>query len=375
MIGAGVIFAKGELLFLIVMLSLNMVFVNTTTYYQFISQAVQRFGEYSAKNLIASISKILFVILLFALSCYSHTIVSYKVYLIGLNILDFCMMIWYIVIYRGITFGPQKTVRSVKNDIFSFFKVGIVLTLAYQVSHLILVLDRQFVSILFSTETFAIYSFAYNIVSLISTMISSISVVLLPMLKQRSKELIIKSYKTSLSTVSMIASIGLSCYFPLVLFIGWYLPNYTKSLEYIAIVLPAFLFTAVITVVMFTIAKVFDMNLSFFTDSCIVLFLGILANIVAYWIWHSPKALSYASLIVMTIWFLIADARLKRQTQVGALKEFTYLITISLGFFMITGLIKNVIIGFLVYIVWLVIWMTAFFLPEIRMTIKKLNQQ
>lgn len=60
----GTIIADGEYLFITIMLAVNMVFVNVTTYYQFISQAVQRFGEYSAKNIVISIIKLLFVLVL-----------------------------------------------------------------------------------------------------------------------------------------------------------------------------------------------------------------------------------------------------------------------------------------------------------------------
>ena len=63
----GAIWAKGEYLFLLVMLAVNMVFVNVTTYYQFISQATQRFSEYSAKNIIVSTAKLVFVGALFAI--------------------------------------------------------------------------------------------------------------------------------------------------------------------------------------------------------------------------------------------------------------------------------------------------------------------
>lgn len=83
------IFLHGDYLFIAAMLAVNMVFVNATTYYQFISQAVQRFGEYSAKSLIASVAKFLFVSGLFVAFYFGKAGISYRVYLIGLNIIDF----------------------------------------------------------------------------------------------------------------------------------------------------------------------------------------------------------------------------------------------------------------------------------------------
>lgn len=356
----GSIVASGDYLFIVVALALNMVFVNITTYYQFISQAVQRFGEYSAKNIVISVVKVLFVLGLWALNASNAAEVSYKFYLIGLNVFDFLIMIWYITIYRDITFGKCESFNSVKKDIVSIFKSGILLTLAYQVSHLILALDRQFVNFLFSTEEFAVYSFAYNIVSMVSTMVSSVSIVLLPMLKNRAHEIVVKSYKKCLSTVAIVSAGSLLCYFPLVFFINWFLPEYYGSLDYIAIVLPTFLFTSSITVVMFTINKVFDMNFSFFKDGCFVFALGLIFNVIAYWIFKSPRAISFASLIVTMIWFLIAGARLKNKTKVNVIKDFLYLLAITIGFLIITNYCSNIYIGFFAYLGWQVLWTFVF---------------
>lgn len=357
----GLLCTNGEYLFIVIMLAINMVFVNITTYYQFVSQAVQRFGEYSAKNLIISAVKLVFVLSLYFISNYYMVNISHRVYLMGLNILDLSIMLWYISMYRDITFGKRESIKKVKTDILSIFKTGILLTLAYQMSHLVLALDRQFVNLLFSTETFAIYSFAYNIVSMISTMVSSISIVLLPMLKNRTSEIVIGSYKKSLSTIAMIASGGLLCYFPLVLFIGWFLPEYYSSIQYMAIVLPAFLFSSVITVVMFTINKVFDMNFIFFKDSCFVFILGLLFNMLAYYLFKTPEAISYASIVVMMIWFLISGMRLKGKTSVGVRKEFIYLFLMAIGFLAITSSINIIWIGFVLYLALVLLGMLFFY--------------
>ncbi len=345
----GAILAKGEYFFIVIMLAFNMVFVNITTYYQFVSQAVQRFGEYSAKSLIVSFTKLIFVCGLFGIYFFDIAEVSYRVYLMGLNLLDLFMTLWYVAAYRDITFGKGTPVSTLKKDIFGIFKTGIVLTMAYQVSHLVLVLDRQFVNILFSPEIFAVYSFAYNIVSMISTMISSFSIVLLPMLKKSAKEYIVECYKKSIKMVSIVTAGALMCYFPLVSFIKWFLPNYSLTLEYIEIVLPTLLFTSGINVVMFTVEKVFDTSLSFFKDSCVILVIGFAANTVAYIFFKSPQAISYASLFVMAIWFLIEGISLGRRVGVKVYREFTYLAIISVGFIAVTKFVENPLLGLTVF--------------------------
>lgn len=354
-------FLKGDYLFVGIMLSINMIFVNVTTYYQFISQAVQRFKEYSQKSFMASVLKILFTGTLFILFYFKNQVISYKVFLIGLNTIDFLMMIWYLFIYRFITFGKSKSLHMLKDDIKDIFKTGIILTLAYQTSHLVLALDRQFVNVLFSTETFAIYSFAYSIVSMISTLITSVSVVLLPMLKKEKSEEVIKIYKKSTVTVSLVASLSLVCYFIISPFIEWFLTDYIESIPYIAIVLPSFLFTSVIIIVMFTMAKIMDRNLSFLKDSLIVLALGFLTNLIAYLIFKSPIAISLASLLVMIVWFVISGLSLKRKISVGIVKELIFLLLVATGFLIITKFINNYIYGFISYFVLIIILIFIFY--------------
>jgi hypothetical protein len=173
----------------------------------------------------------------------------------------------------------------------------------------------------------------------------------------------------------MISAGSLLSYFPLVFFIEWFLPEYYGSLDYIAIVLPAFIFTSSITVVMFTINKVFDMNFSFFKDGCLVLILGLIFNVIAYWMFRSPHAISYASLGVMMIWFLISGARLKSKTSVDVSKEFLYLLSITLGFFIVTNCFENALIGFAIYLVWGAVWTFVFHKGEIREVCKTLKEK
>jgi O-antigen/teichoic acid export membrane protein len=359
--GVGFLLFEGDYLFIVLMLACNMLFVNVTTYYQFLSQALSRFGEYSAKSLVASVAKLLFVAVLFGVGTLGSAQISYKIYLVGLNVIDLLMLLWYVFIYREITFGEAKPLRGMRAEIVSVFKTGILLTLAYQASHLVLVLDRQFVSILFPMDTFAQYSFAYNVVSMISTMISSLAVVLLPMLKNKKREELLDSYQKGTAVVSAVAAASLLCYFPLTAFIEWFLPNYITAIPYIAIVLPAFLFTAVITIVMFTVAKVLDGGRRFFFESCAVLLCGAAANTAAYWIVGTPEAISYASILTMALWFIIAGTRLKSKTGVGTMREFFYLLGAAAAFLATALLVGHLFLGFFVYAAAIAVWTFLFY--------------
>ena len=65
------------------------------------------------------------------------------------------------------------------------------------VSSFILTIDRQFVSVLFDIETYASYAFAYNLLSLITTVISAISTVLYPTIKTYDEKTLFLNYNTN----------------------------------------------------------------------------------------------------------------------------------------------------------------------------------
>ncbi len=334
---AGALVADPDYRFIIVMLGVNMVIINLTTYYQFISQAVQRFSEYTFKNLVVAALKLCFVLALLALRYGNIAAVSYRFYIIGLNVIDFVVLAWYVVTYRSITFGKRQRLRESKADIIGIFRLGIMLTVAYQVSHLVLALDRQFVSLFYPTETYALYSFAYNIITLISTMISSLSIVLLPALRRLKAEETGSRYGDFLRVVAMLVGSCALCYFPLTVFIRWFLPEYAESVQYLRIVLPALMYHSGISVVMFTFCKALGENKAFFKISLLILLLGLVTNTLAQLIFATPQAISIASLITMAAWYVIAGAWVGRRVQVKMGREFAYLTVLSALFLLCTS--------------------------------------
>ncbi|MBQ7792854.1 MAG: hypothetical protein IJ367_05130, partial [Clostridia bacterium] len=329
---SGLFFQNADYRFLLVMLGVDMIAINLTSYYQFLSQATKRFSEYSLKNLILSLAKALLILVLLGLKYTLIPEIPYQVYLICLVALDVGMLVWYLLIYKDITFGEKAPLSQHKTQIIALFRSGIVLTVAYQVSHLVHMLDRQFVSILFPVAIYGVYAFAYNLITLISTMVSSLSIVMFPMLKRASRDLLCVHYETMLSGVAALIGLSLVCYCPLAWFIRWFLPEYSQSLQYLKIILPSILFTGTISVVMFTFVKILNQNSTYFKNSCIVLAIGFVTNWLAYRWFRTPEAISYASLITMAIWFLLEGIHLKRAISVPFGKAFFYVCALTASF-------------------------------------------
>ena len=199
---------------------------------------------------------------------------------------------------------------------------------------------------------------------MISTMVSSIAIVMFPMLKKSGKEELQKNYSTILSGVCAIIGGALVLYYPLVAFIGWFLPEYTASVAYLKIILPCILYTGSISVVMFTFVKVLNENFRFFRNSLLILGLGFLLNCVAQWAFHSPKAISYASLVTMAVWFILEGHHLKKLVNLSYMKEFFYVLAVTLGFLGIVQFVPQMLLGMGCYLVFFLA-ITLSFYPKL----------
>ena len=362
---ASVFVSDRDYSFIVLMLGINMILVNITAYYQFISQATERFKEYSARSFILSILKFLLAIGLVAVNLVFEMEISYKLYVVSLNVIDFALLIWYVVTYRDITFGKAFAFSKVKGEIFELFKIGITLTIAYQISHFVLAFDRQLVSMLFPTEVYGQYSFAYNIVTLIATITSSLSLVLFPMLKRVTEDKASQYYRRLLESVVLILAASLVCYYPFSLFVEWFLPEYAESLVYLKMVLPILTFSSSISVVMFTFCKLFDRNIRFFIDGCITLLITLVLSGGAYLVWQSPLVISAGSLLAVAIWFAIESQHLKKIVGSGAWSELLYLSVLAVGFIANTFFISSFWLSFAVHVLFFLALTYVFYRKKI----------
>lgn len=357
---SGILFDNRSYLVICLFLGINMVVTNITTYFQFISQATKRFKEFSKRNIIIACYKIIAIVFLGILRKYSVDI-SFTNYLVAMLIIDLSMLIWYICKYHDIVFGIRKEFRFIKDDLLSIFKKGIILTVAFQTGHLILCLDRQFVSLLFDVETFAQYSFAYSLVTMFVTIISAFAVVLFPMLKSYAIQESLHLYDKIMSSVICVATICLVGYTPISLLIKHFLPDYANSIQYLSYIFPALVLVSIITIVEFTIFKVLDKILNYFIISMCILGISIILNYVLFKIYGNPISISVASIISLLIWHCSLSIFLQRKFNLSYIKHTCYVICIIILFYVITMIVHESIAQFILLLCSFLIIQFAFY--------------
>lgn len=323
--------------FLILLLGVNLLPANVTGYFQQISQITQRFKEYSTRKILQSVSNIILVLMMLVLYRSNIVAVTYRVYLICLFVVNLLLSIWYMMTYRDIICGKKEQLITTFMEIISIVRLGFPLLLSNLCSTLLLSLDRQFVSMLFGTEDYATYAFAYSILSLITVATSAISVVIYPIFKRTDTSTLMGNYRY-INFILLVFLYGVMLmYFPLVYFIEWFLPQYTYSLYIFRIILPGLAINSSITVVAHNYYKVFEKSAEFFRKSIVALIVSAAFNIIAFQIFKTREAISVASIFALLVWYLHSRMGLRKICGANQ-KDTVYMLIMCLGFYLCTSI-------------------------------------
>lgn len=359
--GTSIFFVSNYYGFIFAFIGIDLMVNNVTNYYQYISQITYRFKELAIRNTIKSFLTVVSVIILFMLYKYtSISYISYQLYIYIFSSINILLMFWYIYTYRDITFGHVYNPKTYKKEILSLFKFGIPLLLSNLIGTLILTVDRQFVSLLFDTDTYSIYAFAYSMLNLVTTAIAAISTVLYPSLKTMPEADLEKNYSKLNGIIIIIVAICLLAYFPLCLIVDWFLQDYSSSLPIFQVIFPSLIFNTAITVVISNYYKSLNLINLYFVKSLIALVLAVIANFIAYLCFKTPTAISVASVIVSIIWYFMMEITLIKRWKISFKRNFSFAILVSATFYLTTYFISNIYISGVVYLIALIVLILIF---------------
>ena len=324
-------------------------FFNITSYFQIISQITGHFNELSVRNLLQSLLQSGAILLLF-FSSNSSDQGSYRLFTTIYVVITGFLALWYIFTYRDIVFGERNRLANEKDSLKTLITIGVPLLISNLSMLLLLSLDRQFVNVLFDTDTYAVYAFAYNIMSLFTTALAAISVVIYPTLKRTTADTLKASYSKLIFSILSLSFLGLVIYFPLTAFVPWFLPKYEGSLIIFRIIMPGLAISSSVTIVMHNYYKVLGENLRFFKNCLIVLLTSFAANLIAYLVFGTTEAISIASIGVLVIWYMLSERLFVKHYKTRWSINALYAILMIIAFYAITA-INIWWLGLIVYLV------------------------
>lgn len=345
-------FLKSEYKIIGCFIAVGLIAINVGQYYQYVAQAVSRFSEFSKRKIYNAIGIIVVLLVLWIYNRVSGSGQStYEMYVTGSLVINLVLTLWFLITYKDITFGTRYSLKQEKNNIIQLLKRGFILTIAYEASRIILLIDRQFVSMLFPLELYAKYAFAYNILSCVTNVIVGISTVLFPKLKRMSEEESVDFFQNYMGLLTSIVCFFLVGFYPVVWIVKWLLPNYIESLVYFKIIFPVLALSSCITIIVFSYYKIYD-KIKVFLAICICnLLVSVLTNLLAYNLFHTAEAISFASVITTIIWYLLSIWYLQRKYHVKWIRNFVYAVLMICVFYSVVFFINSSCMGIAVYFV------------------------
>ena len=354
--------------FIVLFLGLNVLAINVLGYFQQISQITQRFKEYSARRIIQGVANVLIVAILLLTMTHSNSVIDYKAYIFWIVVENYILSLWYVITYKDIIFGKRDILKDTFPSVLRYIKTGTPLLIANMCATLILTLDRQFVNVLFDVTTYAVYSFAYNMLSLVTVATSAVSTVLYPTMKRSTEAELVDKLDFFVRIMLVFVFGTMTLYFPLVFIINWFLPKYTDSLPIFRIIFAGLPISSAVTVVIHNYYKVFGRSTSYFFKSAIILLISGLANVMAYLVFKTTTSISIASVAVLLGWFICTEWYFVRKYNLKYKKTLTYILIMMFTFYEITA-IDGGLVGLVLYVLAFTLLSAAFFSKDIRQLI------
>lgn len=365
------LFIQGNLKFIFFCVSIGCFTANVMAYFQYILQCTRKFKEYSYKAIITSLllsTSIVVLWLVYHFCGIDH--ISFQIYVaiyLGVNLL---MTAWFVVRYRGIIFGKGVGLKAAWPYVWRCFRYGFPLLIANLCSGLILSFDTQFVNIYFENDVYAIYAFAYTILSLVTQMISAVTVVIYPVLRKSTKEELKEEFPKLMSLLVIFIAASLLVFYLMIVVVNWLLPKYTGSLIIFRIILPGLMFSSVVSVILQNYYKAMGRPGAFFAISAVTLGVSIGLNFGAYYIFGTTESISWASVVTLVFYFFAALIPLIVKMKVKWVKNSVYMF-LCVGTFFGCMLIKRNWLSFVVYLLAYLIFTGLFYWREIKTGVEK----
>lgn len=349
---------EADIHYILCLAALDLVAINCCNYFQNVSQMTQQFKLYSNRKAMQAGLKAAIVIIYVLLHSLGRPI-DYRAFLLLAVFVDYLLLIWYLFTFQDIVIGTCSRAQDTKAAYLGMMKNGFPVLCANLTVTLIMALDRQFVSVLFSTKEYAVYAFAYNMLSLVTVAVSSISVVLFPLLK-RTDEITLQSiYEPMKFAILALVYGALAAYFPLCFIIQHFLPHYIPSMEFFQIISPGLAISSTIMAVMHNYYKTFGRSNAYFIQSFIVLIISAVLNWVAYKLVGTMASISVSSIIALMIWYIVANRPFRKQFRQLGLRSISYMTVMMVVFYGITAY-DHRLLGFGLYVITYILTSFAF---------------
>lgn len=269
-----------------------------------------------------------------------------------------CGSIYIFTICRDIVFCKPSSFKYVKNEINSSITAGFTLMISNVASMLIIGVVRQGIEIYWNVETFGKLSLTLSISNLLMTFINSVAMVVFPMVK-RSSQYQMKVIYGNIKTMMMVLLFFMLCfYYPSRELLSIWLPQYSESLKYMAILFPLCIYEGKTSVIVNTYMKALRKEKILLYLNLFSVFISLCFTFVGGALIHSLDMVIVSLVVVLGLRCTLGEVMLSRYMELNIWKDIVIETIMTLAFILFSwfiGEICGAMLYIVVYIAYLII--------------------
>lgn len=255
----------------------SIVFVNLTSYFNFLLIGTNEFNKYF---IAITISKSLLIFSVITFYWFNINRYEYYIYIdLAIKIINLTIVCFMFSSHLKIK-GNFNNIFRLNNKDIILLKNGFHLMFANIVGLLLIGIIRFMIEKKFSIKDFGEISLLMSTTSLILVFLSGIGNVLFPTLRRIENDSLKESYFLIRKKINMFLYASLILYFPLKIIIEFWLPNYNSALIFLPYIFPIIIFEGKITLLINTYYKVLNIPKKLMQINSIVLFVNLIILLI-----------------------------------------------------------------------------------------------
>ncbi|WP_368646149.1 lipopolysaccharide biosynthesis protein [Alkalibacterium putridalgicola] len=321
-------FADGpDRIFILRMIALDMVILNVRYMFLFTLQATNRIKKYAAIMVTDRILFIATVLLLLLLGSRDYHL------MIAADILSKVVSLVYgMYVCKEFVFQRFSNFSLDLKETWNNINVGIKLMLANLASKLIIGIVRFGIERAWDVETFGRVSLTLSISHFMMVFITGIGVVVYPILRRTSREKLPNIYEVMRNFLMIVSLSFLIFYYPARVILSAWLPEYSESLLYMALLFPMVIYEGRITLLINTYLKTLRYEKKMLHLNAITVAVSAVFTIFTTVVWHNLNLAVLTILLGQMVRAIIAEVFLSSKLNISLTKDFILEIALTVIF-------------------------------------------
>lgn len=329
--------------FVMHMVVLAMILMNTRLMLLYILQATNRIKEYARSTMVDRIVYIGLVILFLSVGIREYEL------LIFADLMGKCISFALLLSFcKDIVFNKIRTFILTFREIITNISVGSKLMFANIASMLIIGIVRFGIERSWDVTTFGKVSLTLSISNMMMIFINSVGLIMFPILRRTNPEKFTNIYLTLRDFLMVILLGTLVVYYPFKKIMVAWLPQYTDSLRFMALLFPIFIYEGKMALLINTYLKTLRKEKAMLRINLVSMILSLFMTFVSTQIFSNLNITVFNIVILLALRSTLAELELSKDLNIKFGKDLL-LETIIILVFISTGWFINSWITILIY--------------------------